>query len=73
MLGKLSGPLIKFGVLLAKNVPAPLVTMPSASAIDGAIQRKLHERGTIVTSKAVVVILNEDIDDIIRIIKPLKK
>ena len=36
LLSKLSGPLMKVGVPLA-NFVAPLATMPSASAIDGAI------------------------------------
>ena len=35
-LSKLAGPLMKVGVPLA-NFVAPLATMPSASAIDGAI------------------------------------
>ena len=37
LLGKFAGPLMKVGVLLAKNVLAPLATMASASVIDGAI------------------------------------
>ena len=37
LLGKLARPLI---ILLAKNVPAPLATMASVSAIDGAIKKK---------------------------------
>ena len=37
LFGKFAGPLMKVGVLLAKNVLAPLATMASASVTDGAI------------------------------------
>ena len=37
LFGKFAGPLMKVGVLLAKNVLAPLATMASASVIDSAI------------------------------------
>ena len=72
LLGKLACPLVKGGVPLAKNFLAPLATMPSACAIDGAIQRKMRGRGSIATSGACVirvgkgvtlVISNEDMDD----------
>ena len=67
---------------LTKNVLAPLASMASASAIDGPIQRKIRWRGMIATNRAGVarakegitfLIMNEDMDDIIRIIKSLKK
>ena len=81
LLGKLAGPLMKVGVPSAKNFLAPLATMVSASAIDGTIQREMRGRGAIVTGKAgavkagkgiTLVIVNEDMDDIIRIIKSLE-
>ena len=40
-LGKLAGPLIKVAVALAENVLVALATMASASAIVGALQRKI--------------------------------
>ena len=72
LLGKLAGPLVKGGVSLAKNFLAPLATMTSACAVDGAIQRKMRRRGSIATSGVCVikvrkgvtlVISNEDMDD----------
>ena len=60
----------------------PLASMASASAIDGPIQRKMRWRGMIRTNRAgfaraqegiTFLIMNEDMDDIIRIIKSLKK
>ena len=58
---------------LDKNVLALLATLASASEIDGAIQKKICERGVARTGKGVtLVISNEDMDDIIRIIEPLE-
>ena len=81
LLGKFAGPLMKVGVPSAKSFLAPLATMASASAIDGAIQRKMRGRGAITTSATgvikarkgiTVVISNENMDDIIRILKSLE-
>ena len=73
LLGKLAGPLIKCGVLLAKKFLTPLVTMASASALDGSILRKMRVRGVAKAGKGItLVISNEDIDDIIKIIKSLE-
>ena len=70
LLDKLIGPLMKVAVLLAKNVLALLTTMASASVIDGAIQRKMRAQGVVKTGKGITLaISNEDMDDIIRIIK----
>ena len=68
LLGKFAGPLMKVAVLLAKNVLASLPTMASASATDGAIQRKMRGKGVL---GITLVILNESMDDIIRIINHL--
>ena len=68
LLGKFAGPLMKVAVLLAKNILASLPTMASASAIDGAIQRKMRGKGVL---GITLVILNESMDDIIRIINHL--
>ena len=40
LLSKLSGPIMKVAILLAKNVLAPLGTTAAASAIDAGIQKK---------------------------------
>ena len=73
LLGKLAGPLMKFDVLLAKNVLAPLATMASATAIDGAIQKKIRVLGIVRAVKGItLVISNEDMDEIIRIAKLLQ-
>ena len=46
--------------------------MTSASAINGAIQRKIHGIGVVRARKGIsLVILNEDMDDFSRIIKSL--
>ena len=77
-LGKLAGTVMKIAIPLAKNVLAPLATVASASAKDGTIQRKTCVRGAIATTEASIVragrritlvILNENMNDIIRIIK----
>ena len=69
---------MKVAVPLAKNVLPPLANIASAFAIDGAVQRRMRGRGVIATRGAGVVragkgitfvISNEDMDDIIEIIK----
>ena len=45
--GKLAGPLIKFSVPTAKNILPPLATIAYASAVDGAISRKMRRRGVV--------------------------
>ena len=52
---------------------APLATMTSTSAIDNAIQRKLCGNSVIREVKGIIVVIsNKDINDIIKIIKPLE-
>ena len=47
--------------------------MASASMIDGANQRKIRGRGIVRAEREItLVISNEDMDDIIRIIKSLE-
>ena len=75
LLGKLPGPWKKVGVGLAKTktVLAPLATMASTSAIDGAIQRKMCGKGVTKGGKKITLIIsNEGMDDIIKIIKLLE-
>ena len=45
LLSKIAGPLMKIAVPLAKNILAPLEITAAASAIDGAIQKKIHGSG----------------------------
>ena len=66
LLSKLAGPLMKIVMPLAKNVLAPLGLTAAMSVIDGSIQRKMRGEGVI------LVIENEDINDIMKIIEALK-
>ena len=65
LLSKLAGPLMKVAMPLAKNVLAPLGLTAAMSAIDGSIQKKIHGSG-------VKLIIEEDMQDIIKIIKELE-
>ena len=59
LLGILAGPLIIFSVPLAKILLTPLATMASASAIDGAIQRKMCGNGAeALTAKKGISLFN---------------
>ena len=66
LLGKLAGPLMKVAVPLVKNILAPLGLTVAMSAIDGAIQKKIHGSGT-----TTLVISNEEMDDIMKIVQAL--
>ena len=66
LLSKLAGPLMKVAMPLAKNVLAPLGLTVAVSAIDGSIQKKIHGSGV------KLIIEEEDIQDIIKIIKELE-
>ena len=66
LLSKLAGPLMKVALPLAKNVLAPLGLTAAMSAIDGAIQKKIHGSGV------KLIIEQEDMKDIMKIIKALK-
>ena len=73
MLGKLASPLMKVDFLLAKNLSTPLSTMVSASAIDGAIQRKMRGRGMVRAGTGITFVnSNEDRNAIIKIIRSLE-
>ena len=72
LLGKTAGPLMKVAVPLPKNVLALLVAKASTSAIDGTIQAT-SRAGVARAGKGVtLVIMNEDMNDIIRILKSLE-
>ena len=66
LLSKLVGPLIKVALPLAKNVLAPLGLTAAMSAIDGSIHMKIHGSG------AKLIIEQEDMNDIMKIIKALE-
>ena len=57
---------MKVAIPLAKNVLAPLGLTAAMSAIDGSIQKKIHGSGV------KLIIEEEDIQDIIKIIKELE-
>ena len=65
-LSKLAGPLMKLAIPLAKNVLAPLGLTAAMPAIDGSIQKKIHGSGV------KLIIEEEDMQDIIKIIKELE-
>ena len=65
LLSKLAGPLMKVAMPLAKTVLAPLGLTAAMSAIDGSIQKKIHGSGV------KLIIEEEDMQDIIKIIKEL--
>ena len=67
LLSKLAGPLMKVAMPLAKNVLAPLGLTTSMSAFHGSIQKKIHGSGT-----TTLIIPNEDMNDIMKIIKGLE-
>ena len=66
LLSKLGGPLMKVALSLAKNVLAPLGLTAAMSAIDGSIQKKIHG------SAVKLIIQQEDMNDIIKIIEALE-
>ena len=73
LLSKLAGPLMKVALSLAKNVLAPLGLTPAMSAIDGSIQKKIHGSGATKGAGGVKLIIEqEDMDDIMKIIKGLE-
>ena len=56
---------MKVAMTLAKNVLAPSGLTAAMSAIDGSIQKKIHGSG-------IKSIIEEDMQDIIKIIKELE-
>ena len=66
LLSKLAGSLIKVALPLAKNVLAPLGLTAAMSTIDGSIQKKIHGSGV------NLIIEQEDMNDIMKIIKALE-
>ena len=66
LLSKLTAPLMKVALALAKNVLAPLCLTAAMSAIDGNIQKKIHGSGV------KLIIKQEDMNDIMKIIEALE-
>ena len=69
-LGKLLGPLLKTGLPVLKSVIRPLGLLgltAASSAIDAGIQKKIYGSGT-----TTLVISNEEINDIMKIVQALE-
>ena len=64
LLSKITGPLMKVEVPLAKNMLASLGITAAASAINAAIQEKIHGSGT-----TTLRISNKEIKDIMKIVE----
>ena len=63
---------MKVALPLAKNVLAPLGLTAVMSAIDGSIQKKIHGSGATKGAGVKLIIEQEDMNDIIKIIKALE-
>ena len=72
LLSKLAGPLKKVALSLAKNLLAPLGLIAAMSAIDGSIQKKIHGSGMTNGAGVKLIIEQEDMNDIMKIIKALE-
>ena len=72
LLSKLVVPLMKVALPLAKNVLAPLGLTTAMSAIDGSIQKKIHGSGATKGAGVKLIIEQEDMKDIMKIIKALE-
>ena len=72
LLSKLAGPLMRVALPLAKNVLAPLGLTAAMSAIDGSIQKKIHGSGASKGAGVKLIIEQEDMKDIMKIIEALE-
>ena len=63
---------MKVALPLAKTVLAPLGLTAAMSAIDGSIQKKIHGLGTTKGAGVKLIIEQEDMKDIMKIIKALE-
>ena len=63
---------MKVALPLAKNVLAPLGLTAAMSAIDRSIQKKIHGSGATKGAGVKLIIEQEDINDIMKIIKALE-
>ena len=69
LLSKLASPLMKVALPLAKNVLAPLGL---TAAMSGSIQKKIHGSGATKGAGVKLIIEQEDMNDIMKIIKALE-
>ena len=67
LLSKITGPLMKIAIPLAKNVLAPLGITTAALAIDAGIKKKINGSGN-----TTLIISNEEMNNIIKIIQTLE-
>ena len=67
LLSKLTSPLVKVAIPLAKNVLAPLRITAAASAIYAGVQKKIHGSRT-----TAFIILNEEVNGIMKIVQALE-
>ena len=72
LLSKLAGLLMKVAMPLAKNVLAPLGLTAAMSAIDRSIQKEIHGSGATKGAGVKLIIEQEDMNDIIKIIEALE-
>ena len=63
---------MKVALPLAKNVLAPLGLAAAMSTIDGSIQKKIHGSGSTKGAGVKLVIEQEDMKDIMKVIKALE-
>ena len=63
---------MKVAMPLAKNVLAPLGLIAAMSAIDGSIQKKIYCSGATKGGEIKLIIEQEDMNDIIKIIEALE-
>ena len=62
---------MKVAMPLAKNILAPLVLTAAMSAFDGSMQKKIHGSGATNGAGVQLIIEQEDMNDIMKIIKAL--
>ena len=72
LLSKLASPLMKVALSLAKNVLAPLGLTSAMSTIDGSIQKKIHGSGATKCAGVKLIIEQEDMKYIMKIIEALE-
>ena len=72
LLSKLAGPLMKVVMPLAKNVLAPLGLTAAMSVIDGNIQKNMRGDGATKGAGIKLIIEQEDMNDIMKIIEALE-
>ena len=63
---------MKVALPLAKNMLAPLGVTAAMSAIDGSIQKKIHGSGATKGTGGKLIIEQEDMNDIMKIIEALE-